>query len=382
MADKVSSAKESEIAKIDKNMAVQTSTADGMDWYTVDSPGFEFSGMYWRKPGGDFRRLPLNTPELDLTQGVDWLAWNTAGAMLRFRTDAPEIRIKASFRNINRMDHMAFVGIMGFDLYEGSGTDKHYLRSTRFSPDCEEYLVPVFGAQGGVEFEKKMREFTLHFPLYSGVKSFEIGLTSGSVVEPPSPWKDPRPVVVYGTSIQQGGCASRPGMCHTNRMSRLLDRPFINLAFSGSGKGEPVMARLLSEIEDPAMYVLDYSANAGLQGIRDTQENFIRILREKHPVTPILLVSRYPYAREYATLRDTGKFTAGFIELTETYRKHLEKFRSEGDEHIYFLDGTTLLGDYPEDCTVDGVHGTDLGFYKISNVMAPVIRKILEGGRP
>ena len=381
MTDKAaSSARETEIAKIDGNMAVNTSTADGMDWYTVDSPGFEFSGMYWRKPGGDFRRLPLNTPELNLSHGVDWLAWNTAGAMLRFRSDAPEIRIKASFHYINRMDHMALIGIMGFDLYVGSGTEKFFLKSTRFGLDCDEYLVTLLPPSP--DRKKKVREFTLHFPLYSGVKSFEIGLTSGSVVEPPTPWKDPRPIVVYGTSIQQGGCASRPGMCHTNRMSRLLDRPFINQAYSGSGKGEPVMAKLLAEIENPAMYVLDYTANAHLQGIRNTLADFVRILREKHPVTPILMVSSYPHMPEMELMRETGRQTDVRIALTETYRNQLEKSRSEGDENIYFLDGTTLLGEDPGECTVDGTHATDLGFYKISNVMAPVIRKILEGGQP
>ena len=376
----VSPARETDIAKIDGNMAVTAKTADGMDWYTVDSPGFDFSGMYWRKPGGDFRRLPLNTPELGIPSGVDELAWHTAGSLLRFRTDAPEIRIKAALHHITRMDHMTPVGSMGFDLYTGSGSEKFYSRSTRFEQRCSEYLVTIFGPK--TDAEKKMREFTLHFPLYSGVKSFVIGLTSGASVESPSPWMDPRPIVVYGTSIQQGGCASRPGMCHTNRMSRLLNRPFINQGYSGSGKGEPVMAKLLAEIEDPAMYVLDYTANAGLNGIRNTLSEFIRILREKHPVTPILMVSSYPYASELAFTRETGTPTAERIGVTEVYRKQLETSRSEGDENIYFLDGMTLLGEDPEECTVDGIHATDLGFYKISNAMAPVIRKILESGQP
>lgn len=366
-----------DIGKIDENMAVTVKTADGMDWYTVDSPGFEFSGMYWRKPGGDFRRLPLNTPELNIPFGVDELAWNTAGSLLRFRTDAAEIRIKVSLHHINRMDHMAYVGSLGFDLYTGRASAKFYHRSARFGINRDDYLVTIFGPAAGTE--KKMREFTLHFPLYSGVKSFEIGLTSGAAVEPPSPWKDPRPIVVYGTSIQQGGCASRPGMCHTNRMSRMLNRPFINQAYSGSGRGEPVMARLLAQIEDPAMYVLDYTANAQLEGVRNTLAEFIRILREKHPVTPILMVSSYPYPAELDAARETGKPTEWRTALTEVYRKQLEKSRSEGDENIYFLDGMDLLGEDPDECTVDGCHATDLGFYRISNAMAPVIRRILEG---
>ena len=139
------------------------------------------------------------------------------------------------------------------------------------------------------------------------------------------------------------------------------------------------MAKLLAEIEDPAMYVLDYTANAQLKGVRDTLPEFIRILRAKHPVTPILMVSSYPYPDELDAVRETGQPTEWRTALTEVYRRQLEKSRAEGDENIYFLDGTTLLGENPDECTVDACHATDLGFYKISNAMAPVIRGILEG---
>lgn len=46
------------------------------------------------------------------------------------------------------------------------------------------------------------------------------------------------PIVLYGTSIAQGACASRPGMAWGNIVSRSLEIPLINLGFSGNGKLE------------------------------------------------------------------------------------------------------------------------------------------------
>ena len=360
-------AKTRDIKKIDKAMGFREQSREGMDWYTVDDPGFVLDGLYWRKPGDPFRRIPLDR---SVSDGVDVLAGHTAGVMARFRTDASEIRVHAEFEECVRMDHMPCTGIMGFDLYEGSHSAKFYRKTTRFDSSCKAYTVTIFGPDA----EKKLREFTLHFPLYAHPVAVEIGLSAGARVLSPSPWKDPRPVVVYGTSIQQGGCASRPGMCHTNIMSRMLDRPFVNLGFSGSGKGEPAMAEIMSEIADPAMFVLDYDANAGVEGLRKTLSGFIDILRSKHPETPILLVSHLPYATEFAVPQE---FTKWRFDLTSIHMEELRKRREAGDKNIHFLDGSTLYGPEPSECTVDGGHATDLGFFNVAHRMAPVIERLL-----
>jgi hypothetical protein len=356
-----------DIGKLDHAMAFETKNMDGMDWYTVDDAGFELDGLYWRKPGELFRRLPM---EVKISEGVDYLAWDTAGVMLRFCTDAPEIRIAAKIWHNSRMDHMAPTGSMGFDLYVGSGPRKYYAGSTRFDHTKDEYNVTLFGPCD----KRKLREFTLHFPLYSGPESFRIGLTQGALVTPPSPWPDPRPVVVYGTSIQQGGCASRPGMCHTNQMSRMLNRPFLNLGFSGNGKGEPEMAQVMADIANPAIYVLDYDCNAHVEGLQATLTGFIDILRKKHPETPILLVSRLPLVGEFG---DSPEYSEERRQYTEIHLDEIRRRRTAGDENLHFLDGLSLYGADPSECTVDGCHATDLGFYQISKRMAPVIERIL-----
>lgn len=361
------SEKQTEIAKFDKAMAVKVANHDGADWYTVDEPKFKLTGFPWYKPGDPFRRIPLDA---SVSAGVNGLAWCTAGAMLRFKTNAKEIRLHVKVGHCHRMDHMAHVGIMGFDCYLGSGDQKFYRQSTRFNENNDEYITQVLGPLN----DEKMREVTIHFPLYSGVDYLRIGLTEGAIIEEPTPWVDDRPIVVYGTSIQQGGCASRPGMCHTNQMSRMLNRPFINLAFSGSGKGEPAMAEIIADIKDPAMIVLDYDANAHVDGLRATLSNFIDIIRKKHPTTPLLLVSRLPFSYE---LVDKMEYTNERLDFQKIHMDELRKRRDAGDNNIHFLDGTSLYGPDPDECTVDGCHATDLGFYMISKRMAPVIARIL-----
>lgn len=358
---------EREIAKFDKAMGFKNETLDGMDWYSVDAPCVELNGFYWRKPGEGFRRIPFDSK---ISDGVDFLAWSTAGAMLRFKTDSQEIKVNVKVNHTCRMDHMSHIGIMGFDIYLGSGSAKTYAGSTRFNHNQDEYNVKLLNPFP----TKKMREFTIHFPLYSGVDFFRLGVTEGAVVELPTPWKDPRPVVVYGTSIQQGGCASRPGMCHTNQMSRMLNRPFINLAFSGSGKGEPEMAELIAQIENPAIFVLDYDANAHCDGLEATLSNFIDTLRKSHPETPILLVSKLPFFTEF---RECPEYNEERFRYTSIHMTELKHRREMGDQNIHFLDGTSLYGPDPNECTVDGIHATDLGFYQISKRMAPVIERIL-----
>src|SRR5688500_16759762 len=83
--------------------------------------------------------------------------------------------------------------------------------------------------------------------------------------------------VFYGTSILQGGCASRPGMAYPSIVSRALEWPTVNLGFSGNGKTEPEMAQLLTEL-DAAAFVLDSLPNLDLAQVKERVEPFVQTL--------------------------------------------------------------------------------------------------------
>ena len=357
-------------SKIDEKLSVHQLSLDGMDVYGLDDAGPELFGFPWHRPGEQCRRFPLDM-DLEFNQGVKALSWCTAGGHLRFRSDATDIKVHAVVEG-GRMPHMAMVGSHGFDLYVGNGLTQVFALSTLMPCDKDEYIAQVYTSPNAI-----MRDFTIYFPLYAGVSFFELGLSRGASLCPPTPWPDARPIVVYGTSITQGGCVSRPGMLYSNILSRLVKRPVYNFGFSGSGRGEAQVARKLSEIADPAMYILDYDDNARPDLLRSTLEPFIRILRSAHPKTPILTLSSEPKSHEAFEPFDADYASKERAVYTDIHSWVTSRLRAEGDDNLYYLDGMKLYGDDFEECTVDGAHATDLGTYRLAHALQPVVERIL-----
>ncbi|OGV50571.1 MAG: hypothetical protein A2X49_12250 [Lentisphaerae bacterium GWF2_52_8] len=351
-----------DISKVDQNMQIKQADDNGLAWYSADEKPLELVGFNWYHQDKIFRRMPLKTEE-PLPEGVEWLAWHCAGGQLRFRSDSSRLMLKAEIRNKELMDHMTQTGSNGFDLYLGGPGPLKYRSSARFKLLETEYNCELFK-----ESRREMRDFVINFPLYNGVNKFAIGLDAGCAIEAPAAWSDKRKIAVYGSSITQGGCASRPGMAYTNILSRDLKMPVYNYGFSGSGRGEPIVAKCLAEIQDVSLFILDYEANCHQPGgLETTLPVFIDILRVKHPVTPILVVSRINYSVNDERLSERRE-----IQHNEVKRRH-----AAGDKNIYFLDGDCLLERDYDECTVDGVHPNDLGFYRMAKNMAPTIRKIV-----
>ena len=224
---------------------------------------------------------------------------------------------------------------------------------------------------------REMRNVTVNMPLYQGVEELSLGLDPDARILPPPPYAREGRCVVYGTSITQGGCASRPGMLPTNILSRRLNVEFINLGFSGNGRGEPELARLVAEIENPLAYVLDYEGNAGgIEQLRETLPEFIRILRAGHPTTPIVVLSCTRWAGEVFSEKTKAERA-----VRRTFqRETVEALREAGDAPIEFADGSKFYGeDSADECTVDGVHATDLGFLRIADAWTPILGRVLLG---
>jgi lysophospholipase L1-like esterase len=214
------------------------------------------------------------------------------------------------------------------------------------------------------------REYLVYFPLYNGVESVEIGVAPESVVEPATPGRRP-PIVFYGTSILQGGCAARPGMAYPALVSRRLDWPVINLGFSGNAKSEPEMAALIAELK-AAAFVLDSLPNLNVEEVRGRVEPFVRTIRAAQTRTPILLVENVIYTdADYVAAR-RERCTQSNAVLRSIY----EKLRNAGDRNVYYVPSKDLLGDDGEG-TVDGTHPTDLGFLRMSQVIGQALQGIL-----
>lgn len=364
-----SSSRSIDAVKLDRNMTVEAVRADALKWLSPLEPPFHIAGFAWFEQERKYRRLPSATADA-LPPAVDILANCTAGGQIRFRTDSSQLSIRVKLAGPGNMYHMPATGQCGFDCYLGEPGEQRYLSTTRFDPTQTEYEFSFYDWKA-----KRPLQVTLNFPLYQGVEEVWIGVDEDANIGAPSEYASSKPVVLYGTSITQGGCATRPGMAYPNLLSRCLPFEFINLGFSGNGRGEPEVARTIAGIADPAMFVLDYEANAGTaEQLAETLPAFIRILRERHPAVPILVVSKIRYAGEW--FYEEKRHLAS--DRKHVQQSTVERLQKEGDANIHFLDGGTLLGEEDaEECTVDGAHPTDLGFLRMAKSLAPVIRELI-----
>ena len=341
------------------------SEEDSTVWFDPRDEPFNLIGFEWINKDTIFRRLPVQ-PKWEIRKPVDGLANNTAGGQVRFVTNSKKILIEVELDKKSGMYHMPATGQSGFDLYVEDGDEMKYNKTTRFHVDSVAYSEELFNSG-----ERKLRTFIINFPLYNGVKSLKIGLERGATIQAPLPFSFPGKIVIYGTSITQGGCVSRPGMAYSNILSRKLDGQFVNLGFSGNGRGEPALAHLISQISDVGLIILDYEANAS-QTIIDTIDPFIQIIRDKKPDVPILIMSKIRYARE-----TTGSEQYKHLISNRDFQKDLvESRKAEGDNNIYFLDGSSILGEDYFECTVDGVHPNDLGSMRIAEGLLEAIWSI------
>lgn len=358
----------SKLEELDRNMRMNATDGDGVHWWSPREKPFRLLGFPWFGKDGVYRRMPLHPGE-PLPQAVDWLANCTAGGQIRFDTDAQEIHIRVKLRSGSDMYHMAPTGQCGFDCYVGGPGAMLFAGTAALRPGEAEYTSRLAAFAS-----RERRSITLYFPLYQGVEEVWVGTDNEALIWEPAPFRNVRPLLIYGTSITQGGCASRPGMAYTNILGRSLNMEVVNLGFSGNGRGEPEVARTIATIPDPACLVLDYEANCdGLERLRETLPAFIRLYRERHKEVPIVVVTRIrapkaewdPVYREAMLARRS--YQLGLV----------EEQRAAGDQLLFAIDGYELLGEDYGDTTVDGTHPTDLGFYRIAKGLLPILQEVL-----
>jgi hypothetical protein len=161
-------------------------------------------------------------------------------------------------------------------------------------------------------------------------------------------------------------------MVHTAIIGRELDRPVINLGFSGNGRMEPEMAELIAEL-DPAVFVLDCLPNMNGAMVGERVAPFVKRLRQSHADTPILLVEDRTYTDAFW---DRGR--AQRNQENRTALKHVfGQLQSDGVKELLYLPGELLLGRDGED-TVDGSHPTDLGFLRQARAFLCLLEPMLQ----
>ncbi len=344
---------------IDKNFLQNTAyDEENTTLYDVREAPFSLHGVFFDEKKDCFVRMTKKADGISV--GYDYGTRQTAGGRIRFSTDSPSLTLVVQYGGPAEMAHMPLTGNSGFSLCENVG-EAEIFRSI---------LGPQWADKTGyvrrVTLPQGKRDYTLYFPLYNGVKRVYVGLDKSASIEKGKPYEAVAPILYYGSSITQGGCASRPDTCYQGFICKRNNVDFINLGFCGSAKAEEGIIDYLASL-DCSVFVYDYDHNApNAEYLAATHYKGYKRYREKRRTTPIIFVSKPDLPR-----------AEGTAERAAIVRESYEKARTDGDEKVYFIDGRTLFEKEWENCTVDGCHPTDFGFYQMSLKIGALIEEIL-----
>jgi len=333
-----------------------------IEYYGIESFLIEGTAIADSLKESPYDRLPVSYKSI-VREPVWDLSKNSAGLSIRFNTNSSLIRVKWKVLNDATMNHMTETGIKGVDLYFNNSGFWQYVGSGRPYEKIENNQLII------ENMKPEMREYNLYLPLYDGIEELEIGIDSLSLIEKPLK-STKKPIVFYGTSITQGGCATRPGMAHTNIISRKLGIECINYGFSGNGRMEAEIATLIADI-DARFYVIECMANVSKDQIKENTIPLVNIIRDKHPKTPILFVENIMFESGY--LNET---VYNELILEDKELKHqLNIMAHNGIQNLFYLASKGAIGNDHEG-TVDGVHFTDLGFSRYAEYLINYFKKL------
>lgn len=352
--------KSTDISKIDSNFATPNLEGD-WEWITIDPSWIQNQG--WPEESEPFTRFPNRARELLTNENLWVLSRHSAGLTLEFTTNTPSLA--AQWRVIYdqlALMHMPATGVSGLDFYSKEPQGWQWASIAR--PAEKETSTLVFDKAEAID-----RHFRMYLPLYNGVEAIRLGIRPGSAfkVVPPKPFE----ITLYGTSIVQGGCASRPGMGYSALLERRLGVGIQNLGFSGNGRAEPETAHLIGEMK-PKLFLIDCLPNIPPEKVESDVIPFLEVLLEKQPKVPIAMVD---------IINIGGQFQSSRMEAFKMRRKGFINVRRYFEEGRHASRFTWISGDMlgsDDEGTVDGTHPTDVGFMRIADHLAAAVRHFLQ----
>lgn len=341
-----------------------------MQWKNPMDESFHVvRGQGWQEElKGTYRRLPAKA-EKTVRKPVWSLSRHTAGMSIVFRSNAPEIKVRYTVTGGLNMPHMPSTGVSGVDMYATDTDGRKRWCAGRYA--FKDTITYTYSKLWYAQTSSKGYEYELFLPLYNGIKWLEVGVEEGYNLNF-LPASQEKPIVLYGTSIAQGACASRPGMAFGNIIGSQLHHPVINLGFSGNGQMEPEVFDLLCEI-DAQLFIFDNMQNLNNDRtgfIYERATNGIRKLRQKTNA-PILLVEHNGYGNEYSSLEWEDSYRKTNIELRKAYRT----LQNEGIQNLHYLTKEEI--GFTQEATVEGVHPNDLGMHIYGEAYIAKIKEIL-----
>lgn len=311
-----------------------------------------------------FSRLDGSKYEIADSTVLKYLTYSTGMAVL-FRTDSHAIHARWStlYRELKANMTPAFQS--GLDLYIRSNGRWVFAGIARpNSLGTEHEFTLVKGMGDGV------KECMVYLPMFNALKSLEIGVDSGAMIEAaPSPFK--HKILFVGSSLTHGASASRAGTSYVAHLGRIFDAHTPNIGLSGLCRLDDFLADIICDTQADA-YVIDAFSNPTAQQIEQRLEGFVERIVAAHPDKPIIFLQTVYRDADYFNLamrkRNIAQRTAaeqGLAELCKRYK------------NIYFINPALYSGTDQEG-TVDGIHLNDIGVQRTLKVIVPKMEKILK----
>jgi hypothetical protein len=190
----------------------------------------------------------------------------------------------------------------------------------------------------------------------------ELGATVETVEDSRPRW------VTYGSSITQCRTATSPTQTWPAIVARERGLNLTCLGYGGQCHLDPLVARMMRDL--PAEY-LSICAGINVYGSSSLSPRtfgpgligFIKIVREKHPTTPLLVCSPI-----YGCERETTKNAVGFTlaAMRAEVAAAVETLRAAGDGAIRYQDGLELFGPELEARMPDRLHPDAEGYRRLA----------------
>lgn len=285
----------------------------------------------------------------------------TSGVKLRFFTDSTKVVLKVS-----QIEEV----IRNFDLV----IDNQLLETVELSPESTTVLFD------NIPTGEKVIEIWLPQQHPTEIISLEVDDDSDAVVLPDSRLK----WITYGSSISQCNSAHSPSRIWPATASRIHDLNLTSLGYGGQCHLEPMIARMIRDLPaDIITLKLGINVQGGLslnpRTFKAAVIGLIQIIREKHPSTPIGVISPIISPQREEVDNAVGlSLTKMRIEIKDAVER-IKK--TDNDENLFYFDGLKIFGEslvgprLPDNLHPDGDGYEILGKNIAEQVLPSLIEK-------